>query len=205
MSFINHNAKEIHCKIVYYGPSLGGKTTNIQWVYQSLASDQRSKLVALNTEIERTLFFDFLPLEVGEIRGFQTRFHLYTVPGQVIYDASRKLILKGLDGVVFVVDSQADRLDENIESMRNLEKNLQQQGYNIREIPLVIQYNKRDLPNALPIKELRKHLNLFNAEEIEASAFEGKGVLDSFKLVSKNIIQILNLGLMKKSMIICKI
>ncbi|MEQ1722038.1 MAG: ADP-ribosylation factor-like protein [Pseudobdellovibrio sp.] len=194
MSFINHNAKEIHCKIVYYGPSLGGKTTNIQWVYQSLANDQRSKLVALNTEIERTLFFDFLPLEVGEIRGFQTRFHLYTVPGQVIYDASRKLILKGLDGVVFVVDSQADRLEENIESMRNLEKNLQQQGYNIREIPLVIQYNKRDLPNALPIKELRKHLNLFNAEEVEASAFEGKGVLDSFKLVSKNIIQILKGG-----------
>lgn len=194
MSFINHNAKEIHCKIVYYGPSLGGKTTNIQWVYQSLANDQRSKLVALNTEIERTLFFDFLPLEVGEIRGFQTRFHLYTVPGQVIYDASRKLILKGLDGVVFVVDSQADRLEENIESMKNLEKNLEQQGYNIREIPLVIQYNKRDLPNALPIKELRKHLNLYNAEEVEASAFEGKGVLDSFKLVSKNIIQILKGG-----------
>lgn len=194
MSFINHNAKEIHCKIVYYGPSLGGKTTNIQWVYQSLAQDQRSKLVALNTEIERTLFFDFLPLEVGEIRGFQTRFHLYTVPGQVIYDASRKLILKGLDGVVFVVDSQADRLEENIESMKNLEKNLQQQGYNIREVPLVIQYNKRDLPNALSINELRRHLNLYNAKEVEASAFEGKGVLESFKLVSKNIIQILKGG-----------
>lgn len=194
MSFINHNAKEIHCKIVYYGPSLGGKTTNIQWVYQSLAQDQRSKLVALNTEIERTLFFDFLPLEVGEIRGFQTRFHLYTVPGQVIYDASRKLILKGLDGVIFVVDSQEDRLEENIESMKNLEKNLQQQGYSIKEIPLVIQYNKRDLPNALPVKELRKHLNLHNAPEIEAAAFEGKGVLESFKLVSKNIIQILKGG-----------
>ncbi len=194
MSFINHNAKEIHCKIVYYGPSLGGKTTNIQWVYQTLAQDQRSKLVALNTEIERTLFFDFLPLEVGEIRGFQTRFHLYTVPGQVIYDASRKLILKGLDGVVFVVDSQADRLEENIESMKNLEKNLQQQGYNIREVPLVIQYNKRDLPNALPLKDLRRHLNLYNAQEVEASAFEGKGVLESFKLVSKNIIQILKGG-----------
>ena len=194
MSFINHNAKEIHCKIVYYGPSLGGKTTNIQWVYQSLAQDQRSKLVALNTEIERTLFFDFLPLEVGEIRGFQTRFHLYTVPGQVIYDASRKLILKGLDGVVFVVDSQADRLEENIESMRNLEKNLEQQGYNIREVPLLIQYNKRDLPNALPISELRRHLNLYNAQEIEAAAFEGKGVLESFKLISKNIIQILKGG-----------
>lgn len=194
MSFINHNAKEIHCKIVYYGPSLGGKTTNIQWVYQSLAQDQRSKLVALNTEIERTLFFDFLPLEVGEIRGFQARFHLYTVPGQVIYDASRKLILKGLDGIVFVVDSQADRLEENIESMRNLEKNLKQQGYSIREVPLVIQYNKRDLPNALPISELRKHLNLYNAQEVEAQAFEGKGVLESFKLVSKNIIQILKGG-----------
>jgi mutual gliding-motility protein MglA len=194
MSFINHNAKEIHCKIVYYGPSLGGKTTNIQWVYQSLAQDQRSKLVALNTEIERTLFFDFLPLEVGEIRGFKTRFHLYTVPGQVIYDASRKLILKGLDGVVFVVDSQADRLEENIESMKNLEKNLQQQGYNIKEIPLVIQYNKRDLPNALPIRELRQQLNLHHAQEIEAVAFEGKGVLESFKLVSKNIIQILKGG-----------
>lgn len=194
MSFINHNAKEIHCKIVYYGPSLGGKTTNIQWVYQSLAQDQRSKLVALNTEIERTLFFDFLPVEVGEIRGFQTRFHLYTVPGQVIYDASRKLILKGLDGVVFVADSQSDRLEENIESLKNLEKNLQQQGYNIREIPLVIQYNKRDLPNVLSIKELRHHLNLYNAQEVEASAFEGKGVLESFKLISKNIIQILKGG-----------
>jgi signal recognition particle receptor subunit beta len=194
MSFINHNAKEIHCKIVYYGPSLGGKTTNIQWVYQSLAQDQRSKLVALNTEIERTLFFDFLPLEVGEIRGFQTRFHLYTVPGQVIYDASRKLILKGLDGVIFVVDSQADRLEENIESMKNLEKNLEQQGYNIREIPLVIQYNKRDLPNSLSIPELRKHINRFNAPEVEAKAHEGQGVLESFKLVSKNIIQILKGG-----------
>ena len=194
MSFINHNAKEIHCKIVYYGPSLSGKTTNIQWVYQTLAQDQRSKLVALNTEIERTLFFDFLPLEVGEIRGFQTRFHLYTVPGQVIYDASRKLILKGLDGVIFVADSQADRLEENIASMKNLEKNLEQQGYSIREIPLIIQYNKRDLPNALPVKELRKHLNLYNAQEVEASAFEGQGVLESFKLISKNIIQILKGG-----------
>lgn len=194
MSFINYNAKEIHCKIVYYGPSLGGKTTNIQWVYQTLASDQKSKLVALNTEIERTLFFDFLPLEVGEIRGFQTRFHLYTVPGQVIYDASRKLILKGLDGVVFVVDSQPDRLEENIASMKNLEKNLEQQGYSLKEIPLLIQYNKRDLPHSLPVAELRKHLNKYNAQEVEAVAFEGKGVLDSFKLISKNVIQILKGG-----------
>jgi len=194
MSFINYNAKEMHCKIVYYGPSLGGKTTNIQWVYQSLAQDQKSKLVALDTEVERTFLFDFLPLEVGEIRGFQTRFHLYSVPGQVIFDASRKLILKGLDGVIFVVDSQADRLEENIASMNNLEKNLEQQGYNIKEIPLVIQYNKRDLPNAMPISELRRHVNKHNAPEIEAVAFEGKGVLDSFKLVSKNVIQVLKGG-----------
>ena len=120
MSFINYNAKEIHCKVVYYGPSLGGKTTNLQWVYQQTAQDQNSKLIALNTDIERTLFFDFLPLDLGEIRGFKTRFHLYSVPGQIVYDASRKLILKGLDGVVFVADSQIERLEENIQSLRNL-------------------------------------------------------------------------------------
>src|SRR5580704_334169 len=143
MSFINYNAKEIHCKIVYYGPSLGGKTTNIQWVYQKTATDQKSKLIALNTENERTLFFDFLPLFIGEIRGFTTKFHLYTVPGQVVYDASRKLILKGLDGIIFVADSQAERWEENIESMNNLETNLKQQGYDIRQVPLIVQYNKR--------------------------------------------------------------
>jgi mutual gliding-motility protein MglA len=135
-----------------------------------------------------------LPLEVGEIRGFKTRFHLYTVPGQVVYDASRKLILKGLDGIIFVADSQAERLEENIESLKNLEKNLQQQGYNIREVPLVIQYNKRDLPNALSIQELRDHLNFYGAPEVEASAFEGRGVLDSFKSVSKKVIHILKGG-----------
>ena len=190
MSLFNHNAKEIHCKIVYYGPSLGGKTTNIQWMYQSLAQDQKSKLMALNTEIERTLLFDFLPLDVGEIRGFKARFHVYSVPGQIVYDATRKLILQGIDGVIFVADSQADRLDENLQALDNLEKNLQQQGYNIKEIPLLLQYNKRDLPTALPIQELRKHLNRFNAQEIEACAFEGKGVLESFKMMSKSIIQV---------------
>lgn len=194
MSFINHNAKEIHCKIVYYGPSLGGKTTNIQWMYQSLASDQKSKLVALNTEIERTLLFDFLPLDVGDIRGYNTRFHLYSVPGQIVYDATRKLILQGIDGVIFVADSQADRLDENLQAFENLEKNLYQQGYNIKDIPLVLQYNKRDLPNALPVAELRKHLNRYNSVEIEASAFEGKGVLESFKSISKSIIHTLKGG-----------
>ncbi len=194
MSLFNHNAKEIHCKIVYYGPSLGGKTTNIQWMYQSLAQDQKSKLMALNTEIERTLLFDFLPLDVGEIRGFKARFHVYSVPGQIVYDATRKLILQGIDGVIFVADSQADRLDENLQALDNLEKNLQQQGYNIKEIPLLLQYNKRDLPTALPIQELRKHLNRFNAQEIEACAFEGKGVLESFKMMSKSIIQVLKGG-----------
>ncbi len=194
MSLFNYNAKEIHCKIVYYGPSLGGKTTNIQWMYQSLAQDQKSKLMALNTEIERTLLFDFLPLDIGEIRGFKTRFHIYSVPGQIVYDATRKLILQGIDGVIFVADSQADRLDENLQALDNLEKNLQQQGYNIKEIPLLLQYNKRDLPTALPIQELRKHLNRFNAQEIEACAFEGKGVLESFKMMSKSIIQVLKGG-----------
>lgn len=194
MSFINYNAKEIHCKVVYYGPSLGGKTTNIQWVYQKTAEDQRSKLVALNTDIERTLFFDFLPLNIGDIRGFKTRFHLYTVPGQVVYDASRKLILKGLDGVIFVADSQVERMDENLESLRNLERNLEQQGYDIREIPLIMQYNKRDLPNVASLAELRSALNPYNAPEIESCASEGKGVFESLKTVSKSIIHVLKGG-----------
>lgn len=194
MSFINYNAKEIHCKVVYYGPSLGGKTTNIQWVYQQTEADQKSKLVALNTDIERTLFFDFLPLNVGDIRGFKTRFHLYTVPGQVVYDASRKLILKGLDGVIFVADSQIERMDENLESLRNLERNLEQQGYDIREIPLIMQYNKRDLPNVASLAELRSALNPYNAPEIEGCASEGRGVFESLKTVSKSIINVLKGG-----------
>jgi signal recognition particle receptor subunit beta len=194
MSFFNHNAKEIHCKIVYYGPSLGGKTTNLQWVYQNTADDQKSKLVALNTDIERTLFFDFLPLNIGDIRGYKTRFHLYSVPGQVVYDASRKLILKGLDGVIFVADSQNERMDENLEALRNLEKNLEVQGYNIREVPLVMQYNKRDLPNVMGVPELRRALNHYNAPEFEAMANEGKGVMESLKNVSKSILHVLKGG-----------
>ncbi|MDZ4677744.1 MAG: ADP-ribosylation factor-like protein [Oligoflexia bacterium] len=194
MSFINYNAKEIHCKIVYYGPSLGGKTTNIQWVYQKTANDQKSKLIALNTENERTLFFDFLPLFIGEIRGFTTKFHLYTVPGQVVYDASRKLILKGLDGVIFVADSQAERLEENIESMNNLEKNLVQQGYDIKQVPLIMQYNKRDLGNVTPTVELRKLLNRYNAPEFDAVATQGTGVFESLKTISKSIITVLKGG-----------
>ena len=194
MSFINANAKEIHCKIVYYGPSLGGKTTNLQWVYQQTSSPDKSDLFSLPGDVERTLFFDFLPLNVGEIRGFKTRFHLYTVPGQVVYDASRKLILKGLDGVVFVADSQAERMEENLQSMENLKKNLEQQGYDIKDIPLVIQYNKRDLPNALPISELRSALNKYNSIDFEGTASEGKGVFESLRTVSKSIINVLKGG-----------
>jgi signal recognition particle receptor subunit beta len=194
MSFFNHNAKEIHCKIVYYGPSLGGKTTNIQWVYQNTVADQKSKLVALNTDIERTLFFDFLPLNIGDIRGYKTRFHLYSVPGQVVYDSSRKLILKGLDGVIFVADSQKERMEENLEALRNLETNLEAQGYDIREIPLILQYNKRDLPNAATMQDLRRSLNQFNAPEFEANAAEGKGVMESLKSISKSIIHVLKGG-----------
>ncbi len=194
MSFINYNAKEIHCKIVYYGPSLGGKTTNLQWVYQQTSSPEKSDLFSLPGDVERTLFFDFLPLNVGEIRGFKTRFHLYTVPGQVVYDASRKLILKGLDGVVFVADSQAERMEENLQSMDNLKKNLEQQGYDISDIPLVLQYNKRDLPNALSVADLRSALNKYNSADFEGTASEGKGVFESLRTVSKSIINVLKGG-----------
>lgn len=194
MSFVNSNAKEVHCKIVYYGPSLGGKTTNIQWVYQQTTNENKSKMKSLDQEVERTLFFDFLPLNIGDIRGYKTRFHLYTVPGQIVYDASRKLILKGLDGVIFVADSQEERMEENIHALKNLERNLEQQGYDIRQIPLVIQYNKRDLPNAMPLGELRSTLNHYNAPDFEAVANEGKGVFESLKAVSKNILGVLKGG-----------
>jgi mutual gliding-motility protein MglA len=194
VAFINQEAKEIHCKVVYYGPSLGGKTTNIQWVYQKTVGQEKSELAQFNTNPERTLFFDFLPMNIGKINGLQTRFHLYTVPGQVVYDASRKLILKGLDGIVFVADSQIERMDENIEAMRNLEKNLEQQGYDIRQVPLVIQYNKRDLPNVASIAELRAALNKYNAPDFEATAAIGRGVMETLKTVSKGIITTLKGG-----------
>ena len=159
MSMINYASREINCKLVYYGPGLGGKTTNLEHIYGKVAPDARGKMVSLATETERTLFFDFLPVDLGTIRGFKTRFHLYTVPGQVYYNASRKLILKGVDGVVFVADSQIDRSEANIESMQNLYDNMTEYGYDLTKIPFVIQYNKRDLPNASPISELQDHLN----------------------------------------------
>ncbi len=159
MSVINYASREINCKIVYYGPGLGGKTTNLEHVYARVAPDTRGKLISLATENERTLFFDFLPVDLGTIRGFKTRFHLYTVPGQVYYNASRKLILKGVDGVVFVADSQVERQEANIEAMQNLYDNMAEYGYDITRMPFVIQYNKRDLPNAAPIDELDSLLN----------------------------------------------
>jgi len=159
MSLINYASREINCKLVYYGPGLGGKTTNLEYVYEKVAPTAKGKLISLATETERTLFFDFLPVDLGTIRGFRTRFHLYTVPGQVYYNASRKLILKGVDGVVFVADSQLERMEANLESMQNLYDNMAQHGYDLTRMPFVIQYNKRDLPNAAPIQELQDALN----------------------------------------------
>ncbi|MDD2732414.1 MAG: ADP-ribosylation factor-like protein [Desulfuromonadaceae bacterium] len=194
MSFINYASREINCKIVYYGPGLCGKTTNLQYVYQKTAPDAKGKMISLATETERTLFFDFLPLSLGEIRGFKTRFHLYTVPGQVFYDASRKLILKGVDGVVFVADSQEERIDANIESLENLRINLKEQGYDLDKLPYIIQYNKRDLPGAMPIEELRLELNTTNVPEFEACATTGEGVFETLKAVAKLILVDLKKG-----------
>ena len=188
MSFINYASREINCKIVYYGPGLCGKTTNLQYIYQKTAPEAKGKMISLATETERTLFFDFLPLALGEIRGFKTRFHLYTVPGQVFYDASRKLILKGVDGVVFVADSQEERMEANIESLDNLAFNLKEQGYDLAKIPFVVQYNKRDLPNVVPTDELRQELNPGGVPDFEACAATGEGVFETLKAVAKLIL-----------------
>lgn len=194
MSFINYSSREINCKIVYYGPGLCGKTTNLQYIYNKTNPSAKGKMISLATETERTLFFDFLPLSLGEIRGFKTRFHLYTVPGQVFYDASRKLILKGVDGVVFVADSQVERMEANIESLDNLRENLKEHGYDLDHIPYVIQYNKRDLPNAAPLEELKKLLNPRNVPDFEGSATTGLGVFDTLKAVAKLVLQELKRG-----------
>ena len=188
MSMINYASREINCKIVYYGPGLGGKTTNIEYVYDQVAPATRGKLISLATETERTLFFDFLPVDLGTIRGFKTRFHLYTVPGQVFYDASRKLILKGVDGVVFVADSQEMRMEANVESLANLDKNLKEQGYDLRTVPYVLQFNKRDLPTALPMDEMYGQLNFKGEPTFEAVAMNGTGVFDTLKAVAKLVL-----------------
>lgn len=195
MSFVNHNKKEVNCKIVYYGPGLGGKTTNIQYIYKKTSGDNKGKMIKLNTENERTLFFDFLPLELGEIRGYKTRFHLYTVPGQVFYEASRKLILRAVDGIIFVADSQVEKMDANIESLVGLEKNLKEQGLDISKIPLVMQWNKRDLPNIAGKEELEKKLNKWNSVSFEACALNGNGVFETLKGLSKLVLMNLKGGL----------
>jgi mutual gliding-motility protein MglA len=194
VSFINYMAREINCKIVYYGPGLCGKTTNLQYIYKRTNPEAKGKMISLATETERTLFFDFLPLSLGEIRGFKTRFHLYTVPGQVFYDASRKLILKGVDGVIFVADSQMERLEANQESLDNLRTNLAEHGYSLDKVPYVVQYNKRDLPNALPVEELRPLLNPTNVIDFEATARTGGGVFETLKAVSKLVLTELKRG-----------
>jgi signal recognition particle receptor subunit beta len=194
MSFINYSSREINCKIVYYGPGLCGKTTNLQYVYAKTNPEAKGKMISLATETERTLFFDFLPLSLGEIRGFKTRFHLYTVPGQVFYDASRKLILKGVDGVVFVADSQMERMEANEESVENLRVNLAEQGYDLDRVPYVVQYNKRDLKNVVSVEELRRVLNPRHVPDYQAVAPTGAGVFDTLKAVAKLVLTELKRG-----------
>ncbi len=194
MSFINFAAREINCKVVYYGAGLGGKTTNLQFVYDKTAQSQKGKMISLATETDRTLFFDFLPLDLGTVRGFKTRFHLYTVPGQVFYDASRKLILRGVDGVVFVADSQEERMDANIEALENLQDNLKEHGYDFNKIPYVLQLNKRDLPNILPVEALKKELVRKGEPVFEAVAFQGTGVFDTLKEVARRVLVELKKG-----------
>jgi signal recognition particle receptor subunit beta len=188
MTFINYASREINCKLVYYGPGLGGKTTNLQYIYEKTNPEAKGKLISLATETDRTLFFDFLPLELGTIRGFRTRFHLYTVPGQVFYDASRKLILKGCDGVIFVADSQEARMDADVESLRNLEENLKSAGFDLKTMPYVLQLNKRDLPTAVPVPELLKVLRYKDEEVFEAVAINGTGVFETLKALARLVL-----------------
>ena len=189
MPLVQYAAREILCKIVYYGPARSGKTTNLQWVHRSLPSGRRSDMVSLATENDRTLFFDFLPLDLGEISGFRTRLQLYTVPGQVYYNATRKLVLRGADGVVFVADSQPDRCDDNLESLRNLQENMLEHGFDLRDLPLVIQYNKQDLDDAVPAASLDDALNFRDVPAHPASAIRGEGVVRTLRSVSELVLR----------------
>ncbi len=194
MSFINFAAREINCKIVYYGAGLGGKTTNLQWIFDQTVAKSGGKMISLATETDRTLFFDFLPLDLGTVRGFKTRFHLYTVPGQVFYDASRKLILRGVDGVAFVADSQEERMDANLEALENLKGNLKEHRYDLMKIPYVLQLNKRDLPTALPVEYLKKALLKRGEPVLEAIAFQGVGVFETLREVGRQVLTELKKG-----------
>lgn len=194
MSFINFAAREINCKIVYYGAGLGGKTTNLQWIFDQTLGKTGGKMISLATETDRTLFFDFLPLDLGTVRGFKTRFHLYTVPGQVFYDASRKLILRGVDGVIFVADSQEERMDANYEALDNLQENLKEHNYDLMKVPYILQLNKRDLPNALPLEDLKKALMKKNEPVLEAVAYKGVGVFETLKETARLVLAELKKG-----------
>jgi signal recognition particle receptor subunit beta len=189
VSLINYSSREISCKIVYYGPGLGGKTTNIQYVYNRVSPQTKGRLVSLATEMDRTLFFDFLPLDLGSIKGFRTRFHLYTVPGQVYYDASRRLILRGVDGVVFVADSLISRFEANVESLYNLHENLAEHDLKLENVPFALQYNKRDLRDVISVGDLQEELNPLRYPHFEAIATQGVGVFDTLKCVSKLVLR----------------
>jgi signal recognition particle receptor subunit beta len=190
MATFNYGTKEIFCKIVYYGPGMCGKTTNLQYIYSHLPSDNRGNLTSLATEAERTLYFDFLPLQAEVIPGFTTRLQLYTVPGQVFYNATRKLVLRGVDGLVFVADSQYSKAHENVESFRNMLQNLKEYGYSLKDVPVVIQYNKRDLSEAMPIHYLEYAVNMLDTKlhTFEAVAVDGMGVFDTLNAVSKLVL-----------------
>lgn len=194
MSFINYSSKEINCKIVYYGPGLSGKTTNLKYIYDKSEPETKGKLVSIAGEDNRSFFFDFLPLDLGEINGFKTRFHLYTVPGQVMYESSRKLILKGTDGLVFVADSQKERMEANKKSLEKLTDHLEDYGYELKKIPMVFQYNKRDLTGVMPIEEMSEFLNIYSKPEFEAVAINGMGVYDTLKNITKLVLDELKSG-----------
>jgi signal recognition particle receptor subunit beta len=194
VSFINYATKEINCKVIYFGPGLSGKTTNVQYIYENTQQDHRGRLVTLSTENERTLFFDFLPLAIGEVKGYKTRFHLYTIPGQTFYEVSRQFILKGVDGIVFVADSQSERMESNIEAFESLEKSLDKQGYDLNKLPLVFQYNKRDMAGIVTVRELESTFNPMQRPYFEAIANNGQGVMETLQSISQSIIRELKGG-----------
>src|ERR1043165_9110137 len=196
MSLVNFTTREITCKIVYYGPGRSGKTTNLQYIYEQVPDERKGKMMSLATQTDRTLFFDFLPLDLGTISGFTTKFQLYTVPGQVYYQTTRKLVLQGADGVVFVADSQARQLEENIESFQDLHANLAEQGVDPRTMPLVVQYNKQDLPKGLivPVPELSDAINFRNVPEFAADALHGPGVFETLRGISEIVLRRLSTG-----------
>jgi signal recognition particle receptor subunit beta len=189
MPLVNYATHEITCKIVFYGPGRSGKTTNLQYIHGSLPQERKGEMVSLATETDRTLFFDFLPLDLGDISGFRTRLQLYTVPGQVYYNATRKLVLRGADGVVFVADSVPGRMDANIESLRNLQENLLEHGFDIREIPTVLQYNKRDVTGATPVPEMQEMLNFRDAPSHQSIATRGEGVFPTLRTISELVLR----------------